>query len=392
MTGPAITARTLASAAAIEGLAAEWRELESATPEATGFQSPGWRLSCESGAATPRLVTVRENGRLVMLLPLQVGRTCAASVATWLGEPLAQYGDALALPSMRRPEWYRAADAEMIRWTDVDLLALTRLRADGVLAACGAPLTMADSEKLAAPFAELSEALRRRHKSVERRMKKLAQHGEIRFDTASGPQDRRDAAERALAFKLEWLRRRRSFSASLSSPAVRANLVALAEKGVLSAHRLWASDRLAAVDIGLQSGGVYRSLIGAYDDELADASPGHALTLHLLPVLAARGITRYDFLPPADPYKMIFATGASSIGTLYRPLNARGAAAAFVLARLRPLAKDALYAFTRAGLPIESVLHRLSVGGAKLPRTDSTWLSRRFLATLGANLTLNRAK
>lgn len=364
MIGPEITARTLASAAAIESIAAEWRDLENATPEATGFQSPAWRLSCESGVVTPRLVAVRDKGRLVMLLPLQVRRIWGASVASWLGEPLAQYGDALALPGARRLDWYRVAEAKMASWADVDLLALTRLRADGVLAACGVPLTLAESDDHAAPFADLGEATKRRHKSVERRMKKLAQFGKLRFEAVSGPRERREAAEQALAFKHEWLRRQRRFSASLSSPEVCACVLALAEKGLLTAYRLWAGERLVSVELGLRQGGVYRSLIGAYDDDLAEASPGNAMTLHLFPALAAQGIKRYDFLPPADSYKLIFATGTASTGSFYRPLNARGAMAAFAMARLRPLAKDALQALARAGLPLESAIRALALSRA----------------------------
>jgi CelD/BcsL family acetyltransferase involved in cellulose biosynthesis len=323
MSEPTITARTLTSAAAIESLAAEWRALEKATPEATGFQAPAWRLSCESGKSVARLVAVRENGRLVMLLPLQIERMRGTTVARWLGEPLAQYGDALALPGPRRPDWLAAAEAEIGRWGDVDLLALTRLRADGVLADCGAPLVLAGASCFAAPFVDLDRA-HRRHRSIERRMKKLAPHGELRLEAAAGPQDRRDAAEQALAFKSEWLRRQRRFSASLTDPDVAACALALAEKGVLCAHRLWAGERLVSVELGLRRDDAYRSLIGAYDSDLADCSPGHALTLLLMPLLARQGVKHFDFLPPAAPYKLAFATGATTMGALYRPFNARG--------------------------------------------------------------------
>jgi CelD/BcsL family acetyltransferase involved in cellulose biosynthesis len=359
MSGCSITARTLASRAAIESVAAEWRALEQATPEATGFQTPAWRLGCETAASTARLVAVRENGRLVMLLPLQIQRLGGATVARWLGEPLAQYGDALALPDPRRPAWFAAAQAEIAGWSDIDLLALAGLRADGVLAACGAPIVRADPSRLAAPYVDLGPKLRR-HRSIERRMKRLAAHGPLRLEAVAGPSARREAAEQALAFKNEWLRRRRRHSASLSDPDVVAGVLALAEKGALRAHRLWAVARLAAVELGLRRDGAYRSLIGAYDADLAEGAPGHVLTAMLLPALAAEGIRRFDFLPPADPYKLAFATGATAMGALYRPFNARGAVAAFVLSRLRPLAKHAIHALADCGLPISSLLRRLA--------------------------------
>ncbi len=359
MSESSIATRTLASRAAIESVAAEWRALEQATPEATGFQRPAWRLGCESAASAPRLVTVRENGRLVMLLPLQVQRLRGATIARWLGEPLVQYGDALALPGPRRPAWFAAAEKEIAGWGDIDLLALSGLRADGVLAACGASIVFADSSRLAAPYVDLGLALRR-HRSIERRMKRLAAHGPLRLEAVAGPAARREAAEQALAFKNAWLRRRWRHSAALSAPEVVARALALAENGALRAHRLWAGARLAAVEIGLRRDGAYRSLIGAYESDVADGAPGHVLTLMLLPALAAEGIGRFDILPPSDPYKLAFATGATAMGALYRPFNARGAMAGFVLARLRPLAKDAIHALADCGLPFDSLLRRIN--------------------------------
>ncbi len=348
-----VTARTLLTSAAVESIASEWRALEAATPEATGFQSADWRLCCEKGGPSPRIVTVRENGRLVMLLPLQVENIWGAVIARWLGEPLAQYGDALALPDPRRSHWYAAAEKEMARWKDVDLVALSRLRADSVLASCGARLVVASRENNAAPFIELAGGDVRRHKSVERRMKKLLDCGPLRFETAQGPRARREAAEQALLLKREWLRRRRRFSSALSDPKVGDNLLALAEEGALRAHRLWAGEKLVSVELGLKCGASYRSLLGAYAADLAAASPGHALTLHMMRSLAREGVTRFDFLPPADPYKMLFATGADAMGALHAPLTWRGVVAGFALTRLRPMLKRASHTLSDNGFSLE---------------------------------------
>lgn len=350
--------RTFSTLAGLESLVPEWRALELATPEATGFQSPAWRLCRGSAAVAPRVVTVREDGRLVMLLALQVEKLWGAAVACWLGEPLAQYGDALALPDPRRPAWLAAAEAEISQWGDVDLVALTRLRADGVLASCGAPLVLADPEIFAAPYIDLGAAPARRHKSVERRQRKLNMYGPPRFEVANGARERRQAAAQALAFKHQWLRDRHRFSASLSQPDVTENLLALAENGALRAHRLWAGERLVSVELGVKFGASYRSLIGAFDTRLAEASPGHALTLQLLEKLGQEGVTRFDFLPPADPYKMLFATGSAVMGALYRPLSAHGSVAAFALSKLRPLAKEALRAMSGTRISLEPLLRR----------------------------------
>jgi CelD/BcsL family acetyltransferase involved in cellulose biosynthesis len=358
-----LSARTYATPSAIESLSPEWRALEQGTPEATGFQSPSWRLCCSGGRAAPRIVAVREARKLVMLLPLQVETLWGVKIACWLGEPLAQYGDALALPGSRRAEWLAAAEAEIARWKDVDLIAMTRLRADGVLASAGAPLKLSNPARHSAPFVDLGVASGRR-RSMERRQKKMRKYGPLRFEVAGTSQERREAAAQALAFKRQWLRDRGRFSVSLSNPQVGESLLALAENGALRANRLWAGDRLVSVELGVKFGDCYRSLIGAFDVRMAEASPGHALTLHMLDHLAREGVTRFDFLPPADPYKMQFATGSSEMGALYRPMNAKGALAAFALARLRPLAKGCVQSAAQIGLSVETAVGRMQRVGA----------------------------
>ncbi len=353
-----LSARTYSTLSAIESLSPEWRALEKATPEATGFQSPAWRVCCATGAVKPRIVAVREDGKLVMLLPLQVEALWGVKIACWLGEPLAQYGNALALPGPRRAAWLAVAEAEIATWKDLDLIAMTRLRVDGVLASAGARISLANPARYSAPYLDLRVESERRHRSVERRQKKLLKYGPLRFEIAGGAQERREAASQALAFKRQWLRDRKRFSASLSNPQVGESLLALAENGALCAHRLWAGDRLASVEIGVKFGGCYRSLIGAFDTRMAEASPGHALTLHMIEALAREGVTRFDFLPPADPYKMLFATGSTQMGASYRPLSPRGALAAFALARLRPVAKEAMQALAHIGLSLESAIGR----------------------------------
>ncbi len=79
----------------------------------------------------------------------------------------------------------------------------------------------------------------------------------------------------------------------------------------------------------------------------------------LPPLLAGEGVRLFDFLPPNDPSKLAFATGATAMGAFYRPFNARGAAlAVFALSRVRPLAKDAIYALTDRGFPLDAILRQ----------------------------------
>jgi len=332
----------VATLGGVDALGPEWAALESATPEATGFQSFAWCrtwLAVAGARAAARILCVREQGRLVMLLPLQIERRLGVAIARWIGEPMTQYGDALALPSAARAQWMQAAQAEMARWRDVDLFALTRLRAGGVMSdgSCA-------GEPLSAPFVDLRAARPRRHKSVERRVKKLEAFGPMRLDEAGSPAKRESLTRHALALKRAWLDGKGIYSAGLSNPFSEDFLAALARDGFLRVNMLCVGGEIGAVDLGFVGGGAYRSLLGCYDERFAEGSPGQALTGRLIARCAEEGLSAYDMLLPADAYKLAWATGETRIEARFIPTSLKGHAAAFAIARLRPLAKRLLHA------------------------------------------------
>jgi CelD/BcsL family acetyltransferase involved in cellulose biosynthesis len=332
-----------ASLDAIDALAPEWAALEARTPEATGFQSFAWCrrwIEAAGAASAARVVTVREAGRLVALWPIQIEIFLGARVARWIGEPMTQYGDILAEAGDGRERWRQAARAEFSRWRDVDLFAFTRLRADGVLAGLGAPMTP-DVGSMSAPFVDLRTATdgrQRRRKSVERRSKRLAALGELRFAEIAEPRQREAVARSAIAMKLDWLRARGRFSSVLSEDRVADFIAGLARSGHLRVHGLWVGEQLAAVDIGF-GGATYRSLISSYHLDFTQGSPGHVLTERLLDRLRLDGAARLDLLWPSDGYKLQLADGATPLGARIVAATLRGHVAAFALTRVRPQAK-----------------------------------------------------
>jgi CelD/BcsL family acetyltransferase involved in cellulose biosynthesis len=339
-------ARTLQS---VEALAADWAELEAKTPEATGFQSYEWCRSWIAASRAPadrfRVVTLREDGVLTMLWPLQVDKLLGARVLRWLGEPMTQYGDALALPRAERAHWRAEVEAEIARWRDINLVALTRLRADGVLAASGLAATPY-GESLLAPFTDLraSGARRRRHKSIERRARRLAAVSELQLERAATPARRLDLAFRALALKRDWLRANGLFSTGLSNEVTSAFLDLLAQTDFVQIHALKLGANVSAIDVGFVRGGAYRSLMGCYDPRFAKGAPGHALTQRLMDFYAERGLAVYDFLAPDEPYKRAFADGATPLVAHLTARSLSGALAGFAMAWLRPAAKRLLAA------------------------------------------------
>lgn len=339
--------------AEMDALEAEWDALERATPEATGFQNFRWCrawLAAAGPRVRPSLVCVREAGRLVMLLPLQIERRLGVSIARWIGEPMTQYGDALAEGGEGRARWRNAAEAGMARWRDVDLFALTRIRADGVFAS-GA----GEGEALSAPYLDLRAPNRRRHKSVERRAKRLDALGPVSLHEARTPAERERLARRAFTLKREWLRGKGVYSAGLSNPASEEFAAALAREGGLRVHALCVGADTAAIEIGFVGGNAYRSLLACYDPRFSEGSPGQSLTARLIARCADEGLSRYDLLLPADPYKLAWSSGEVPVRGRFIASSLKGRLAAFALARLRPLAKRAMRATgalrARAAIP-----------------------------------------
>jgi CelD/BcsL family acetyltransferase involved in cellulose biosynthesis len=328
--------------AGVDALAAEWAALESATPEATGFQSFAWCrswLALAGERARPSILCLRDEGRLALLLPLQIERRLGVAVARWIGEPLTQYGDALALPGEGRARWIAAAQAEMARWRDVDLFAFARLRAGGVMADGSLA-----GEPLSAPYVDLRNRKPRRHKSVERRLKRLEAYGPLLIDEAGSPAKRESLTRHAFALKRAWLGGKGAYSAGLSNPISEDFLAALAREGFLRVNVLRVGGEISAIDLGFVGGGAYRSLLGCYDERFAEGSPGQALTGRLIARCAEEGLGAYDMLLPADAYKRAWATGETRIEARFVATSLKGRAAAFIIARLRPLAKRLVHA------------------------------------------------
>lgn len=351
-----ITTRLLGSLDEIEALRADWEALEQATPEATGFQSFAWcRAAYLQSRTRPLVVTVRSGSRLVALWPLQRESLLGATVVRWAGEPLTQYGDALSEPGPGRSRWLQAALEAIGRHGGIDLVALTRLRADGVLATSGLDLK-AGGETVAAPLIDLCGPGNkvRSHKSVARRERRLAALGPVTLEEAQTPGSREALVMLALRIKRAWLAEKGLVGSALGAPQTAALLSEMARNGVLRCFALRVGDEIAAIDLGLVGGVTYRSLLSCYEPRFAEGSPGQTLTARLITHLRGDGLAALDLLAPAEPYKLAWATRVTPLGAHFRPMTLGGHAAAWALLRLRPLAKRTV----RAASPLLTAVGR----------------------------------
>jgi len=310
---------------AMEEAAPAWRALEAEGGAATAFQSFAVAQSCAAAhiaqGATPRIVTVHENGRPMVVLPTVVARQAGISAIRFLGDPFIQYGDALVSPHARPHhlvEAFRAAADPSV----ASLLYLRKVRGGAHLAPVLAAQALLTEEQ-SAPLVDL-EDVRKPCRDVQRSTKRLAQKGELCLEVArgAGVSDVREA----LALKREWLATGGLTSSVIGEPVWEDVLVRLAERRerMLAVARLTSGGEVAATEIALVHGDVWHSYLGAVAPRFARCGPGKVQIAQTMAHCRLQGLAAYDLLAPSQPYKEALATRTVPVRDYALPLDAVG--------------------------------------------------------------------
>jgi CelD/BcsL family acetyltransferase involved in cellulose biosynthesis len=318
------------------------------------FQSVIWCSTWLEAAARAgrveelRLVTVRAGGLVVLLWPLAVRRAGPCRVLHALAEPATQYCDALVWASHNdRPRLLQAVWALVSSWTDIDLIELRRVRDDAAIAtlpiiAGGRGIT---DNLAAAPFVAISAATGAAHRSsrtrnaLRRHQRKLAEHGEVRFEVIEDYGAKLKVMAEAIAFKRRWMETRGLWSSGYAHAANDAFTYGMTRSDSFLVARLVVGDTTAAVEAGFVVGSRYWSLIQSYSERFACHAPGRLLMWHFIDHCATRGIGLLDFLAPAHEYKKHWSTGEMPVRDHLIPLNIKGFILAHALKSGRPVLK-----------------------------------------------------
>jgi CelD/BcsL family acetyltransferase involved in cellulose biosynthesis len=348
------TLATLRTIADVDAIAGDWRALAAATPDANGFQSfewcRAWMAANGSDRDTWRIVTLREDGRLVALWPLQCDRLLGARILRWLGEPWTQYGDALALPGPQRYDRLALVWRAICAFPDIDLVKLGRLRQGAAVTALPALAMPRAVYCEMAPFVDLARKgpPPKADKRLRARRRRLEAIGPVRFEIVSDADARLRYVREAVALKRDWLAARKLASTGLWHPALDALMEDMAPSDILVVGRLSVDGRTAAIELGLHSNGGFRSLLGCHDPAFATGSPGHLLIGHMIDWSRRANCRLYDLMVPADPYKAQWSNDCVTVADHATALTLRGTFAALWF-RARPALK-ALYRKLPQGL------------------------------------------
>jgi CelD/BcsL family acetyltransferase involved in cellulose biosynthesis len=357
-TDGAVAAPTLSLATDLSLLEREWREFEGIAA-CTPFQTFDWlsqwqRCIGAKAGVTPAIITGRQDGKLLCILPLAAHRHGPLCQITFLGHALCDYNAPLLapdfsiqVPNAKLAALWKAAVALLQHRFRYDLLLLDkmpekigrqpnpmRLLATNPHPSSAHAMALGDAwEKFYA--AKRSSATRRRDRTKRR---KLAELGDLRFTTAEKPDDVRRTVETLIEQKSRWFQRmgipnlfavpeQKDFFLSLATSA----------RSLVHVSRLSVGPNSAAVNLGLLFRGCYYHVLASHDDGPAlRFGPGAAHLHDLMQFAIERGCKSFDFTIGDESYKLDWSDSKLE---LYDHVSGRGAsgymAATMIKAKLR---------------------------------------------------------
>ena len=347
-----LTLEVLTDRAAFEALKPEWDDLfaRAGMPQQLFLRHAFLRHWCDHYPDARSRISIlagRSEGRLVMLWPLVRRRSLGLDIVQLMGAPVAQFGDVLVEPSPDRQRWLDAGWAALGR-LGADLFEIRQLRADAALSRPGTALLVQRQE---APFADLAQRVSaegpsmaypaRERSNYRRRMRRLAERGELGFSALTPGAEARTLATMAVAMKRKALARHGILAPTAADPRFQSFFAALAgdeaDEAGLRLSIITCAGQPIGIDISFDCMGRSFGHVIASDPDFDREGIGRILIHQAFAGAKARGNAVFDLLAPADPYKLEHADGTVAVYDLAVPLSWRGRLVCkLAVPRLRP--------------------------------------------------------
>jgi CelD/BcsL family acetyltransferase involved in cellulose biosynthesis len=298
----------------VERLAKSWDALADHVG-ATPFVRPGWILAWSRAFAPDRLtlLTAMQGEELVGVLPYLARRGVLSAPANW-HTPL--FGCTAASADVAKALVDGLVSDAPVR-ADLAFLADD----DPVVAACGAMAGDRGQKTivrtiLRSPYVAIegrswddyrASLERRSRKDIERRLRRLHDHGHVSLQVADGSSDFESLLDEVLQLEGSGWKRKHG-TAIESDPALRRFYVDVArwagERGWLALRLLRVDGRAIASDLCLDADGVIYSLKGGFDPAFRRFGPGMLMYYESLREAFERGMHSYEMLGAEEPHKM----------------------------------------------------------------------------------------
>jgi CelD/BcsL family acetyltransferase involved in cellulose biosynthesis len=314
----------------IAEIEAEWDELADRV-EAVPFLRPSW-IRCWArafGTGDVEVHTVRRDGRLVALVPLHRPAVRAPAfktepfplsarpgtlraTANWQSPkfgPLAT--DAAAAEALARGLFARRPPLVSLAFTTEDHGWLEEWRA----AALEKRYRVLTQALTPAPYVAVEEdweAFTRRLdgkllRDLRRRERRLREEASVTVEVSEGRERLHELLDDGFGVEHSGWKLAKG-SAIDSRPATRGFYTEIsewaAEQGWLRLAFLRRDDRAIAFQLGIEHGGVYYFLKGGFDPDYSRFAPAKLLVQAMLARAFSVGLTRFDFVGGAEPWKL----------------------------------------------------------------------------------------
>lgn len=296
----------------LERVAAEWDALSEharLSPFMTREWSEAWHAAFGTGELL--LATLRRDGRLAAVMPLQATRGRLRSPTNW-HTPV--YGVSAVDPRasrelLERLLWQERCSVEL--WflaSEEGMPKVAEAAADSVgRTLLHRPIMSSPYIELEGSYADfLARLSKNRRKGLRRSERLLADDGSVTLDVEAGEGPVAARLEEALAVEASGWKGRRG-TAITSRPETLAfyrDIVRrAADHGWLRLATLRLDGRPIAFDLGLEAHGTWHSLKAGYDESFARRGPGGVLLARLVERGYSAGLQRFDLLGEADEFK-----------------------------------------------------------------------------------------
>ncbi len=332
--------RTRADFEALEG---EWNALfeRTARPEQM-FQSFHWlwhwtQHFTKPGTEDLAIVTVRQSGVLVGVVPLVIERAFGLKQLAFMGAPVSQYGDVLIAADVPA-EALAAALRFAVTSTRADLVRLAKVRDGSQIAAALSRFNATETAAEEAPYVDLtkytdfdayqerfSNKARKNRRRLERR---LEERGAVDAGGALEGSAGAAAATATLRLKRTWLKQRGQLSRAFADKRTDAFFAAACAQQTHPAGAnvslLRSGGAIANAAITVTAKGTQALHILAYDSAFEKCAPGVLHVEKLLEQAFAQGHQTFDFLAPRHDYKNEWADGAVRVADYAVPVTVLG--------------------------------------------------------------------
>ena len=344
----------------LELLAPDWAALEACARGATLFQSLGWARAVfrfeearGNGGFAPLIAVLRRRGRVEAILPLERVRARLRRALVPLGNSFGQYSDILARPDTDLGSGPEAALRAALAAARADVVLFFKVREDTRLRAALPPGSVIVGDAEAAPqvaladfpdFAAYHQTIKAKtRKNMRNARNRLEREGALVHVVAATPEETLAVIARTLEGRAGRLKDQGLTSRAFADGAFSRFCTSLVveEQGLeLMAMSLCHDGRPLAEQWGFVHNGRYYAYVASRDFGQTEESPGKLHLKEVIETCFARGLDAADFLVPAMPYKMTWASSAMPVADYALPVTARGWIGVRVWdRRLRPLGK-----------------------------------------------------